>query len=293
MLHHFSVRHEGKYQDKATFSKFSGDGKYLISGAADACLKLVNVGIAVLSGQALKEKYRRTYYGHFGTVTDASFHPYAHVVASCSKDSTIRLYSTQPKDVVPRDMLETFDLATSLTSVAWNPCGTILAASSGNDSQIRLLDINKYERGAGIPITNPISGASSISAVGFNSQLVSASLMWATYGGGIVFYDIRSGKTLADLHGGGRAAAQGYPLRGRGETYPHTSSGTGIATYFLRTIHVSCMTSETHLGRSVCSQILGNAQRPCGMTPSLLGLMPNSVQRPSGASSADQDRQRS
>lgn len=214
MLHHFSVRHEGKYQDKATFSKFSGDGKYLISGAADACLKLVNVSIAVLSGQALKEKYRRTYYGHFGTVTDASFHPYAHVVASCSKDSTIRLYSTQPKDVVPRDMLETFDLATGLTSVAWNPCGTILAAASGSDSQIRLLDINKYERGAGMPVTNPVSGASSISTIGFNSQLVSASLMWATYGGGIVFYDIRSGKNLADLHGTSRAAAQGVSFKG-------------------------------------------------------------------------------
>ncbi|TNJ29955.1 Cleavage stimulation factor 50K chain [Giardia muris] len=176
-----------RHQKPIVVCRFSPDGKYLATGARDACLKLISVEGAPNTRDGPKP---RTFYGHHGTVADVAFHPYAQLIATCSEDTTIRLFSMD-RDVTGSGHLDAISMEKNLSAVAWHPSGTHLVTGTASDTVLRIFDLQRKDA---IYVTDAVDKANSISMVGFNSNDRSVKYMWATHQCGITFYDRSNGR---------------------------------------------------------------------------------------------------
>eukprot|EP00768_Dysnectes_brevis_P000253 gnl/Dysnectes_brevis/1054_a1175_1773.p1 GENE.gnl/Dysnectes_brevis/1054_a1175_1773~~gnl/Dysnectes_brevis/1054_a1175_1773.p1 ORF type:complete len:340 (+),score=69.41 gnl/Dysnectes_brevis/1054_a1175_1773:29-1048(+) len=143
------LRYHSKHQGMAHAVAFSPDGALFASGAADAAIKLVDVGRAAeysrhrdtrdsrsFAEQRTVKPVLKTLYDHSAAVLALDFHPYRALLASGSEDGTVRLFPTASQ---AKRAFHSMVLGCPVTSVKWHPAGRLLAALP-DDHRLRLLD---------------------------------------------------------------------------------------------------------------------------------------------------------
>ena len=110
---------------------FGPDGKTAILGNAEGALQLFNLGDG---------KIVRTFTGHTGPITGIAFHPTGTLMATCSKDRTIKLWNpAAPQPAVPA--LKSLDGHTAwIEGIVFIEQATKLA-SVGADQTVRIWDL--------------------------------------------------------------------------------------------------------------------------------------------------------
>ncbi|EGG17778.1 WD40 repeat-containing protein [Cavenderia fasciculata] len=131
-------------------AKFSGDGKYVATGSSDASIKVLDVNKMRNFNQTKNETSEdfapsrpvfRTFYDHSKPITDLDFHPTAPILASASKDCTIRFYDY--KSSLKRSFKYLPD-SHSVRTIQFHPCGDMILAGTDHH-MIRLYDVNTFQ----------------------------------------------------------------------------------------------------------------------------------------------------
>ncbi|GAA6049383.1 hypothetical protein JCM3770_007318 [Rhodotorula araucariae] len=176
--------------------KFSANGKWLVSAAADSSIHLHSLPSFSL---------HRTFHSHAGGVSDVAFSADSTLLASASDDRTVRIWEVDPAlPLAPRQAQP--DNAdgkpegaarvlqghlTAVFCVAWSPRGD-LVASGGVDETVRVWDVQKGRCMRVLP-----AHSEPVSAVQFSrdgTMLVSCS--WDGY---IRIWDTSTGQCLKTL----------------------------------------------------------------------------------------------
>jgi cleavage stimulation factor subunit 1 len=151
----FGLRASGVSHKKAVRClSFSMDGCWAASGSGDMQVKLLDVAKMVepygpSSGaidsdgdrarSAASYPVNRTFFDHTEEVEDVAFHPAAPVLATCSRDATIRFYDySQPSH---RRSFRHFTDTDPVRSIAWHAAGQHLYAAVDTPA-LRIYDVN-------------------------------------------------------------------------------------------------------------------------------------------------------
>lgn len=132
-------------------AKFSPDGKYVVTGSADASMKLLDVAKMKTYNQnksdhgedfAPAKPVIRTFYDHAEAVNDVDFHPALPILASCSRDMSIKFFDyTQPN---AKRAFKSLQDTHNVRSIHFHPSGQFMASGTAH-SVIRLYDLNNFE----------------------------------------------------------------------------------------------------------------------------------------------------
>ncbi|EFA80941.1 WD40 repeat-containing protein [Heterostelium album PN500] len=131
-------------------AKFSWDGKFVATGSSDTSIKLLDVNKMRNYNQTKNETTEdfapsrpvvRTFYDHSQPISDLDFHPSAPILASASKDCTIRFYDY--KSSLKRSFKFIQD-SHSVRTINFHPCGDMLLAGTDHH-MIRLYDVNTFQ----------------------------------------------------------------------------------------------------------------------------------------------------
>eukprot|EP01133_Synstelium_polycarpum_P012803 gene12803-15025_t len=138
------------HKNACRVAKFSADGKYVATGSSDTSIKLLDVNKMRNFNQTKNETTEdfapsrpvmRTFYDHTGHITDLDFHPSAPILASSSKDATIRFYDY--KSSLKRSFKFIQD-SHPVRSINFHPCGDMMLAGTEHH-MIRLYDVNTLQ----------------------------------------------------------------------------------------------------------------------------------------------------
>jgi WD40 repeat protein len=111
---------------------FAPDGKSAVLGNAEGTLQLFNLGDG---------KIVRTFTGHTGPITGIVFHPSGALMATCSKDRTVKLWNAPPAPAVKE--LKTLDgHGAWIEGIVFFDQGTKLATVSA-DQTVRTWDLGE------------------------------------------------------------------------------------------------------------------------------------------------------
>ncbi|KAI8970410.1 WD40-repeat-containing domain protein [Mycotypha africana] len=122
---------------------FSPDGQFAATGSHDTSLKLLDVHkMKNRTGDVGDKPVIRTLYDHTEQVNDLSFHPNGLVLASCSKDQSIKLFDLS-KTGVKRAFRYLQD-AQPVNSISFHPSGDFLLAGT-KDAVIRIYDVKSLQ----------------------------------------------------------------------------------------------------------------------------------------------------
>jgi WD40 repeat protein len=115
---------------------------------------------AVLAGAA--RPGNAVFTGHTGGVTSVAFSPDGKILASASRDGTVRLWNVATHSQIGKPLT---GHTGGVTSVAFSPDGKTLATGTGyRDRTVRLWDVATHRR-----IGNPIAGhAGTVFSVAFS-----------------------------------------------------------------------------------------------------------------------------
>lgn len=142
----FTTRYLTTHKGSVRCGRFSPDGKLVATGSMDTSVKLADVEKMKAHGDkkdhdhmddGASRNVTRSFYDHSSTVTDVCFHPTTPLLASCSKDMSIKFFDYS-KTHAKRSVKFIQD-AVRLRSIDFHPSGDFLLAS-GKDARIRLYD---------------------------------------------------------------------------------------------------------------------------------------------------------
>jgi len=220
----FQNTFQARHKRKVTLVRFSPDGNLLVTGGCDSILKLITVEDAKAATMkeyskqpehGLDSAHTRTLYGHFGRINDVSFHPYASLLASSSQDCTIKFFPTIRSG--GQSVLDSLPTSAEIISLDWHACGVVLAATTGMEHGVRLIDVNKPNQvtvrltaDERAPLSTPPSDGSALARLPpganelhpFYSQcrfVQDSSLLAALSGPEISFYDARTGSRRPEI----------------------------------------------------------------------------------------------
>nr|ACO15622.1 Cleavage stimulation factor 50 kDa subunit [Caligus clemensi] len=126
---------------------FSSDGQLCATGSADASIKVLDVDRMLaksnneipVSKQSEGHPVIRTLYDHVDEVTCLEFHPKETILASGSKDNTIKLFDYSKASA--KKACRTITDAEKIQSLSFNPTGDFLLAGCEHPV-VRLYDVN-------------------------------------------------------------------------------------------------------------------------------------------------------
>ncbi|MBN3492186.1 WD40 repeat domain-containing protein [Vibrio neptunius] len=110
---------------------FSGDGQYLVSSSSDYSARI---------WQLPDLRLKTVLYGHTDDVEMSQFSPDSRLVATCSRDHTIRVFDLNGET---RQVMRGHEA--DVISVSWSACGTSLISSS-DDGTIRTWDVDSGQQ---------------------------------------------------------------------------------------------------------------------------------------------------
>eukprot|EP01027_Heterolobosea_sp_BB2_P010110 GEZU01014877.1.p1 GENE.GEZU01014877.1~~GEZU01014877.1.p1 ORF type:complete len:339 (+),score=49.96 GEZU01014877.1:47-1018(+) len=142
----FITTHKGSVR----VARYSRDGKYVVTGSEDHSLKLLDVNKMHYHHQTKSEvedyasarPVIRTFYDHTGPVNDIDLHPYRPVVASASKDTTIKFF-----DYTKASMKRSFRYiqeSNNVRTLNFHPSGDFLIVGTDHNV-LRLYDVNTFQ----------------------------------------------------------------------------------------------------------------------------------------------------
>lgn len=105
------------HSERVTSLSLSPDGEYLVSGSVDKTAKIWRLR----DGKMLYDLNR-----HKALVNAVAFDPTGKTIATAGRDSKINLWQA-----VDGKWLQEFDMGADVRALAWNPAGTMLAATVG------------------------------------------------------------------------------------------------------------------------------------------------------------------
>jgi len=220
LSYRFTTKYLTTHKGSVRCARFSPDGKWVVTGSADASVKLADVEKMKAHGTKDSDGHledwtsrnvTRSFYDHSSTVTDVCFHPTATILASCSKDMTIKFFDYSKVHV--KRSAKAFQDSVRLRSLDFHPSGDFLLAS-GRDSRIRLYDANTQQAFIG---PNPSENhLSAVNMVRYNYD----GSMYASAGkdGTIKIWDTTSATRISDFtaaHSGFAAASVQFSRNGR------------------------------------------------------------------------------
>eukprot|EP01125_Pyxidicula_operculata_P008729 TRINITY_DN2903_c0_g1_i1.p1 TRINITY_DN2903_c0_g1~~TRINITY_DN2903_c0_g1_i1.p1 ORF type:complete len:430 (-),score=51.06 TRINITY_DN2903_c0_g1_i1:1002-2180(-) len=141
----YETRFITTHKESCRVAKFSPDGKFVATGSTDTSIKLLDVDKMLTYSQMKNEQDEmqvsrpvvRTFYDHTKGVNDVDFHPYYQVLASCSKDCTIKLYDYSTN--IKRSFKQLQDTH-NIKTINFHPCGDYLVAGT-TQTMIRIYDV--------------------------------------------------------------------------------------------------------------------------------------------------------
>jgi len=146
----FDTRFITTHKQSCRVAAFSKDGQLVATGSEDTSLKLIDVKkmkefnkLKVERGQEGYYDARpviRTFYDHADHVYDVDFHPSASVLASCSKDKTIKLFDYQQQS---KRAYRYLPVSHPVRSISFHPSGDFILAGT-TQPMIRLYDVAKF-----------------------------------------------------------------------------------------------------------------------------------------------------
>ncbi|MCV2439271.1 hypothetical protein LNV28_13300 [Paucibacter sp. DJ2R-2] len=191
----FEISQSRAHTRAVTSVAFSPDGTRVVSGSADATLRLWDAQ----TGQPIGEPMR----GHTDGVTSVAFSPDGNRVVSGSDDNTLRLWDAQTGRPIGEPMRGHTD---RVTSVAFSPDGRRVVSGSGSlDNTLRLWDA-QTGRAIGEPKRGHTDLVASVAFSPDGRRVVSGS--WDTT---LRLWDAQAGRPI------------GEPMRG------HTDRVTSVA----------------------------------------------------------------
>jgi len=147
----FTTKFITTHKNACRVAKFSPDGKFVSTGSEDTSIKLLDVDKMRSYNQVKSEHGEefaparpviRTFYDHVGAINDLEFHPINPILASCSKDRTIKFYDHSQANV--KRSFRFIQDAHNVRSIHFHPSGDFLLA--GTDYPvIKLYDMNTLQ----------------------------------------------------------------------------------------------------------------------------------------------------
>eukprot|EP01083_Nonionella_stella_P040173 109182_1 len=141
------------HKDACRTAVFSRDGTLAATGSADCSIKLLDVSKMHFHSQAkATADYRndmsqikpvlRTFYDHLAPINDLDFHPTATLLASCSKDCSVKFFDHE-KLQVKRSYKHVVE-PESIRTINFHPGGDFLL-TGGDNRFIRLFNCNTFQ----------------------------------------------------------------------------------------------------------------------------------------------------
>lgn len=156
-----SVSYFSKYQtkfitthkDECRVGVFSRDGTLAATGSADMSIKLLDVSKMHYHSQAKSageqgddylalKPVLRTFYDHLAPINDLDFHPNATLLASCSKDNSIKFFDHE-KLFIKRAYKQVVE-PQNIRSIQFHPSGDYLI-SGGDNPYVRIFNITTFQ----------------------------------------------------------------------------------------------------------------------------------------------------
>jgi cleavage stimulation factor subunit 1 len=149
----YATRFITTHKNACRCAAFSADGKFVATGSTDTSIKLLDVNKMLQFGHkadgssnapqgvSIDDVHARpvvkTFYDHTQTVNDVAFHPTLSILASASRDNTIKLYDYMSTVKRAHNVLQDTH---NVRCIAFHPCGDYLLAGADH-AVLRLFDI--------------------------------------------------------------------------------------------------------------------------------------------------------
>jgi cleavage stimulation factor subunit 1 len=146
----YQTRFITTHKNSVRCAKFSPDGKVIATGSADTSIKLLDVQKMVNYSQSKNEggddfqgarPVLRTLYDHTQAINDIDFHPTLPLLASASRDNTIKFYDYHSS---MKKSFKYMQDSSNIRSISFHPSGDYIVAGTDNPL-IRLYDINTLQ----------------------------------------------------------------------------------------------------------------------------------------------------
>lgn len=146
----FQTKYIATHKNACICAKFCPEGRFVATGSTDTSIKVLDVDKMLLYGltanrqdgtsheEQLSRPVQRTFYDHTAPVNDIDFHPGLPMIASCSVDTTIRLFDYLAPSA--KRATHTFPDTHPVRSLSFHPTGDYILSSTDHTG-IRLWDV--------------------------------------------------------------------------------------------------------------------------------------------------------
>lgn len=144
-VHKYELNYVTSHKGRTLVSTFSRDGKLVASGSADSTIKILDTErMTSCSSMGQQDLYPvlRTLYDHSEAVLALDFHPSVSVLASGSRDCTVKFFDYS-KPATKRSYRALREVA-GVRSLVFHPSGDFMLVGT-EQCTLRLYDVNTFQ----------------------------------------------------------------------------------------------------------------------------------------------------